>query len=547
MFKNKAFFKESKLRKYKDKASYLVDKGKYKKALSIYKDILAAFPDDTSIMLKVGALCRKLEMNNQAVAVYSAAAEFHAQSGRLLQAIAVCRLILEIDASHSATQKKLATWYAEKYGGSDQSRAAGAPASRGNQAKSRVEEIHEEKEDVSTQDKKNVSVQNNDDVQPPHTVKADSPYSDQRSSPAAPVTDVLDTTAPLLLDFSNTISRNEEDSEISEVYDINDLEEYKAELEATGEFNLSNEDISRLDPREGPSENLDNEHSLMLMITPPSSTVQNVPSIPLFSSLSESELLDLINHLPLRHFDALETVVEEGEYGDSFFIIAAGSAEVFKQGESLAILEEGAFFGEMGMLLPGARQASVITIEPCELFEVSNAQLEKMKAKHPRVGQKLMAFAENRLLDNLLHTSAMFAPFCEEDRKSLMEKFEQVVLEDRQVVIEEGKPSAGLYLIVAGSAMMTMDSPAGEELVIRELQGNDIFGEVSLLLRRGALASVTAVGECRALLLPKDRFDELIMTHPQVLELVSAISMERMTALKEIKARATVGRRTSML
>lgn len=539
--KKSRFFKESKLRKYKDKAADLIEKGKYEKALSIYKDILEAYPNDTVIMLKIGDLCKKMKLLPEAVAVYSTAAEYHARSGRLLQAIAVCRLILEIDDSHSATQKKLASLYAQKYGSAELS-GYGKANELMTASRETAENIALTDADLSSVPAEPVMSEPVAEVTAPqNNVASDESLSDNateevnvmelhRNDAAVP-----DDTAPLRLDFTPVF---ENDEEPSAIYEQEDLDEYLAELRAEGLTEEHDEEQRRLTDTAGDERG----RNLVVQISRPAPPAETLPPMPLFSSLNEGALLDLINELPLRHFEALETVVTEGEHGDSFFIIISGSVEIFKNGESLATLEEGAFFGEMAMLFPGPRQASVVTAEPCELFEVSNEQLDSLRQNHPRVGRVLLEFGEERLLSNLLTTSPMFAPFDESERQSLMDMFEPYLIEKDTVIIQEGEQTSGLYVVVIGQVSVTMRDDDGDAIEVEVLKGNDIFGEVSLLSHAGAIATVTATDQTRVLMLPRERFNELIMTHPQVLELVSAISDERVAAMKSIKERISRGK-----
>ena len=113
----------SKLRKLKDEAAKLTQKGKLDKALKLYQDILDQDPDDLTAQLKCGDLLRKLERDEEAISSYTKVAQAYAADGLLLKAIAACKLILEIDESHTATQKMLADLYAKKTG-----RAAAAPS-----------------------------------------------------------------------------------------------------------------------------------------------------------------------------------------------------------------------------------------------------------------------------------------------------------------------------------------------------------------------------------------------------------------------------------
>ena len=56
-----------------------------------------------------------------------------------------------------------------------------------------------------------------------------------------------------------------------------------------------------------------------------------------------------------------------------------------------------------------------------------------------------------------------------------------------------------------------------------------MFGETALLLHTKTAATVRAKENTRALFLPGTAFAELIMTHPQVLELVSELKEERIS------------------
>ncbi len=467
--------KESKLRKYKDKAAALVEKGKYARALPLYRDILEAFPTDTAVMLKIGDLCRRLEMRDEAVAVYSNAARHHANAGSLLQAIAICKLILEIDPDHRSTQEKLAELYTEKYG-------TATPAVPGAA------------------------------VSPPAA-----PFVEpEMAGMTIPPEEIAVEVPPVVVDFTGTF----EDEPVDEVGDDVEDDDDVVEL---GEDMIVADDVH-------PDE-------MVVVMAPPPPPAARMPQIPLFSSLDPESFMDLINRLPVRDFGPLETVVKEGESGSSFFIIASGSVEVFKGEDSVAVLEEGAFFGEMAMIMPGPRQASVVTVEPCRLFEISNTQLDELRSLHPQVGRSLMEFAEKRLLNNLMLTSPLFVPFSEEDRQSLITVFKPYLFEAGAVVIEQGTKPTGMYLLVTGTVDVTSRDDRGEVLHVDTLHAGDIFGETALLTRQPSLSTVTTRDSCRMLALPRERFNELIMTHPQILELLAGISDERSEALKKLKQR----------
>ena len=66
------------------------------------------------------------------------------------------------------------------------------------------------------------------------------------------------------------------------------------------------------------------------------------------------------------------------------------------------------------------------------------------------------------------------------------------------------------------------------------LKDGDIFGEMSLLTRKPATATVTALSNAILLRLPRESFQELVLTHPQILELVSELTEKRKSATEAI-------------
>lgn len=76
--------------------------------------------------MKCGDLYRRLGKDAESIACYHSVAETYANEGLLLKAIAVCKLILEVDDGHTATQTMLASLYAKKSGGG--AKPAAAPA-----------------------------------------------------------------------------------------------------------------------------------------------------------------------------------------------------------------------------------------------------------------------------------------------------------------------------------------------------------------------------------------------------------------------------------
>jgi CRP-like cAMP-binding protein len=69
---------------------------------------------------------------------------------------------------------------------------------------------------------------------------------------------------------------------------------------------------------------------------------------------------------------------------------------------------------------------------------------------------------------------------------------------------------------------------------VAELREADVFGEMSCLRKAPATATVTARRAGTLLRLPRQGFDELVLSHPQILEVVSELTEERAESLDAI-------------
>ncbi len=112
------------LRLLKDRAADLVARGRLDEAAEAYRQVLVADPRDVASRQKLADALRRAGRGADAVAAYRAAADRYAADGLLIKAIAVCKVVLEIDPTHVETPQALARLYARS------GRGDPAPAAR---------------------------------------------------------------------------------------------------------------------------------------------------------------------------------------------------------------------------------------------------------------------------------------------------------------------------------------------------------------------------------------------------------------------------------
>jgi cAMP-dependent protein kinase regulator len=173
------------------------------------------------------------------------------------------------------------------------------------------------------------------------------------------------------------------------------------------------------------------------------------------------------------------------------------------------------------------RTATVTAVDYAMLFEISKELIADITSQYPQVGEVMKRFHKNRLLTNLLKTSPIFQPFSTSDKKLLIEKFKSRHVADGVYLITRERPGDGLYVLLSGRCEVTDVDDQGRDVALAELKDGDVFGEMSMLWNQETCASVRTVSPCIVLRLPRASFQELIMTHPQILETLTSLSERR--------------------
>lgn len=92
----------------KEKAESLYSKGKFDEALCAYEKVKSYGEKDPRIYLRMGDIARKLNDNAHSVALYKKAVESFVHLGFVIKAIAVCKMIINIDPAEEEIHGKLA-------------------------------------------------------------------------------------------------------------------------------------------------------------------------------------------------------------------------------------------------------------------------------------------------------------------------------------------------------------------------------------------------------------------------------------------------------
>jgi len=100
--------------------------------------------------------------------------------------------------------------------------------------------------------------------------------------------------------------------------------------------------------------------------------------LPSFSHLEPDELSELLDHGGWVTIAPGEVILEQGAPGDAFYAIRSGKAEVDKDGELVAMLGPGDYFGEVALLMDVPRTASVIARTPIRAYRLDREGFDRL-------------------------------------------------------------------------------------------------------------------------------------------------------------------------
>jgi CRP-like cAMP-binding protein len=110
---------------------------------------------------------------------------------------------------------------------------------------------------------------------------------------------------------------------------------------------------------------------------------------PLFASLPDETKRELAEFVNDTEVPSGKHLVDQGDTSYNLFVILSGSAEVYKDGRSVAVLGPGDFFGEMGTVGDAPRSATVVSQKRMRLLTLGGRDVQRLKESAPEVLEQL--------------------------------------------------------------------------------------------------------------------------------------------------------------
>jgi voltage-gated potassium channel len=123
-------------------------------------------------------------------------------------------------------------------------------------------------------------------------------------------------------------------------------------------------------------------------------------SIPFFAELSVEERERLAPSAKREVVPAGLVITVLGERGDEFYVIEDGRAYVSQEAARIGELGPGDFFGEIALVDPAWRTASVEAATTMHLIVLTDGSCGELLRDNPELADRLSATARERLAQN---------------------------------------------------------------------------------------------------------------------------------------------------
>ncbi len=518
-------------RALREEAAEATAAGKYKRALSAYLELERLEPRDAQWAKRAAETYRRLGNHKSAIDAYDRSAERYAQNGFLVQAIAVCKLVLQIDPQHAESLRRLSQMSEQV--GLGPTRAAGFAENNPG--------LHEDP-NVAAIRRRNPSIA-------PGTGQAGDSYpasqAPREHEPSRARTRPHPTTPPVIMVARTksrpvalppgaaletvTLSKEVADSHprdhdspgvhvipidgedftepaqrISESLIVVDVSDGSIEAEIEEATELELDDIEEIPLAEPRAVGLVAQRALA--------------ATPLFAGLPHEALEALVQNLTIVALERGHALFHEGDAGDALYVIVEGEVSVQAEGPprvQMAKLGPGSFIGEVSLMTDQPRSATVSAITTSELLRIDRHTLSRVLADHGDVLRAVLRFVRDRLVDRWMRTSPLFRPFDDRQRTELAARFKFLEIDEGTVLLSTGTHPDGLYIVLAGHFLVNRGGAA-----VASLGPGDLIGETALLSGGAFRSDVVSRGKSLALCLPAADFRDVIMTHPHVLEYI---------------------------
>ncbi|OQS05517.1 cAMP-dependent protein kinase catalytic subunit [Thraustotheca clavata] len=230
----------------------------------------------------------------------------------------------------------------------------------------------------------------------------------------------------------------------------------------------------------------------------------------LMSIISELDMDVMAGFMVKVHFAKGDTVIQEGDSGDFFYVVESGVFDISVKNEVVFTARTGGSFGELALLYNCPRAATITTVEAGDLWALDRVTFRWIVARN----------AEDQLDEckKFLRNVPLLQELTDNQMSQLANVVQLVHFKKGERIITKGEKGNVLYIVKSGTVVC---SDAGDGTTTMEsirISNGEYFGERALMTHEPRAANVTAETDVVALALDRQAFDEILGSLREVID-----------------------------
>ncbi len=246
--------------------------------------------------------------------------------------------------------------------------------------------------------------------------------------------------------------------------------------------------------------------------------------VPFLALVPTEELEELIESSLIRNYQPGQSVVKQGDFGHSMFILMQGSVGIsvtLDEGghRNVTRLEvPGEFFGEFALLGRGQRSATVTCEQDTVLLEIEKRRFDLLARRHGEALSTLESIYHARAISTYLRSHDFLGRLQPQELENLMQGATMRKFARNEVISRLGEDASTVMVVKDGVLKAARPSQDGGVSILAYFNTHDVIGveeEDSTVNQRRAY-DLVALGQVEMIYLQQAQFTALATTSPEI-------------------------------
>ncbi|NKQ35633.1 MAG: cyclic nucleotide-binding domain-containing protein [Chloroflexi bacterium] len=283
--------------------------------------------------------------------------------------------------------------------------------------------------------------------------------------------------------------------------------------------------------------------------------VELVREADVFAGLDQAGIESVTAVLHHKSYRKGQTIARAGQNAHTFYLIDAGEAAVYHNGEPAAVLVPGSYFGVSALAAEGNYQFDYRAQTAVSLLTLRRDDFDPLLRADTTLASQVQTGAQSRAL---LKQMPLFSGLSPQELAALDRQMIRRRVPAGEIIVRPGQPRSCLFIVAAGLVDVFIEedqqlfSTAEEaenaennqekiqknprnprQKTIGQLGPGEHFGEYALFTDTPYPAGLRAASDADLLLLDEPKFDELAARYGRMAQYVTQIGSSRIMKIRD--------------